>query len=74
MFAFDAPFKGSVPGVLPPGVSLNRPVIGAIAFADAYLLVASDGGIFNFSAQPFLGSLGSNPPPDPVIGVAAFLT
>lgn len=71
IFAFDAEFKGSVPGVLQPGQRLNAPVIGAIAYGEGYLLVASDGGIFTFSTSPFLGSLGSNPPPTPIIGVAA---
>ena len=70
IFAFDAPFKGSVPGVLAPGQSLNKPVIGAIAYGDGYLMVASDGGIFSFSSRPFLGSLGANPPPWPIVGVA----
>jgi hypothetical protein len=34
-------------------------------------MVASDGGIFDFSASPFLGSLGGNPPSAPIVGVAA---
>ena len=65
IFAYEAQFRGSVPGVLADGVTLNRPVIGGIAYGDGYLMVASDGGIFNFSPQDFLGSLGSNPPPGP---------
>jgi hypothetical protein len=65
IFAFDAVFKGSM-----GNVRLNKPVVGAIAYGDGYLMVASDGGIFNFSSKPFLGSLGSNPPPNPVIAVA----
>ncbi len=72
VFAFDAPFVGSVPGVLAPGVSLNAPVIGGLAYGNGYLMVATDGGIFSFSDLPFLGSLGSNPPPSPVVSVAAF--
>ena len=74
VFAFDAPFVGSVPGVLAPGVSLNAPVIGGLAYGNGYLMVATDGGIFSFSDLPFLGSLGSNPPPSPVVSVAAFAT
>jgi hypothetical protein len=70
MFSFDAPFKGSVPGVLQPGQRLNKPVTGAIAYGDGYLMVAADGGIFSFSNRPFFGSLGSTPTPNPVIGVA----
>lgn len=30
IFAFDAPFVGSIPGVLRPGQRLNRPVIGMV--------------------------------------------
>lgn len=67
IFAFDAEFSGSM-----GGQPLNRPVIGAAAFADAYLLVATDGGIFNFSDAPFFGSLGASPPDTPVLAVAAF--
>ncbi|MEO1064917.1 MAG: glycoside hydrolase family 9 protein [Actinomycetota bacterium] len=67
IFAFDAEFAGSM-----GGRPLNRPVIGAAAFADAYLLVATDGGIFNFSEAPFFGSLGASPPDTPVLAVAAF--
>jgi hypothetical protein len=35
-------------------------------------MVASDGGIFDFSNQPFAGSLGANPPRSPIVAVAAF--
>jgi hypothetical protein len=34
-------------------------------------MVASDGGIFNFSDKPFSGSLGAAPPAQPIVGVAA---
>jgi hypothetical protein len=44
-------------------------VIGAIAYGDGYLLVASDGAIFALSNRPFFGSLSSTPPPNPVVGV-----
>ena len=70
IFAFEAEFRGSVPGALQSGQRLSKPVIGAIAYGDGYLMVASDGGIFSFSNRPFLGSLGSTPPPNPVVGVA----
>ena len=36
-----------------------------------YLMVAADGGIFNFSSLPFSGSLGDRPPSSPVVAVAA---
>ncbi|MDQ1498134.1 MAG: hypothetical protein QOI86_1474, partial [Actinomycetota bacterium] len=37
---------------------------------NGYLMVAADGGIFNFSDQPFAGSLGNNPPTHPITAVA----
>jgi hypothetical protein len=49
---------------------LNKPVIGMVAYGDGYLMVATDGGIFDFSSTPFLGSLGANPPLNPIVGVA----
>ncbi|HEC09476.1 MAG TPA: hypothetical protein ENI86_07905 [Acidimicrobiales bacterium] len=69
-FAFGAPFRGSIPGVLGPGVSLVAPVNGMVAYGNGYLMVASDGGIFNFSDRDFLGSLGGQNLPAPIIGVA----
>ena len=67
IFSFDAPFKGSM------GSSrLNKPVIGMVAYGDGYLMVAQDGGIFSFSNKPFVGSLGSNPPPLPIVAVAPY--
>jgi hypothetical protein len=41
-----------------------------VRFGNGYLMVGEDGGIFNFSDKPFFGSLGGNPPPDPVVAVA----
>jgi len=69
VFAFDAPFRGSMGATI-----LNRPVNGLVAFGNGYLMVASDGGIFDFSNKRFLGSLASQPPSAPIIGVAAFAT
>jgi hypothetical protein len=51
--------------------ALNKPVVGMVGYADGYLMVGSDGGIFDFSAKPFLGSLGANPPSLPITAVAA---
>ena len=65
IFAFDAGFRGSM-----GGSRLNRPVVGMVAYGDGYLMVASDGGIFNFSSKAFAGSLGDNPPADPIVAVA----
>ena len=67
IFSFKAPFKGSM-----GSVRLNKPVIGMVAYGDGYLMVGQDGGIFNFSTKPFVGSLGSNPPPLPIIAVAPY--
>jgi hypothetical protein len=66
VFAYRAPFRGSM-----AGVALNRPIAGMVARGDGYLMVGADGGTFNFSALPFLGSLGASPPPLPIVGVAA---
>jgi subtilisin family serine protease len=66
VFSFDAPFRGSM-----AATRLNRPVTGMVPFGDGYLMVGEDGGIFNFSDRPFLGSLGANPPASPVVAVAA---
>ncbi|HEV8623639.1 MAG TPA: hypothetical protein VG034_04220 [Acidimicrobiia bacterium] len=66
IFAFDTPFRGSM-----GNRKLNKPVTGMVRFGDGYLMVGEDGGIFNFSTQPFAGSLGANPPPRPVVSVAA---
>ena len=71
LFSFDAEFRGSLPGILPPGTELNQPVIGAISYGNGYLMVASDGGVFNFSDLAFFGSLGANPPQSAVVSIAA---
>ncbi len=71
MFAFgDAQFLGSVPGALPPGVQLNRPVNGVTAAVGGYRMVAADGGIFSFGA-PFYGSMGGKFLAGPVVGMAS---
>jgi hypothetical protein len=75
VFAFDAPFRSSIPAVLPAGQSLNQPIIGMVAYGNAYLMVASDGGIFNFATdKEFRGSLGANPPALPIVSVAVLET
>ncbi|MEW6474083.1 MAG: metallophosphoesterase [Actinomycetota bacterium] len=66
IFAFEAPFKGSL-----GSVKLNKPVTGMVRYADGYLMVAEDGGIFNFSNEQFLGSLGGSPLARPIVSVAA---
>jgi hypothetical protein len=42
-----------------------------VRFGNGYLMVAADGGIFNFSNKPFFGSLGANPPPVPIVSVTS---
>ena len=53
---------------------LNAPIAGMVRYADGYLMVASDGGIFDYSREAFLGSLGDHPPSAPIVGVGAFTT
>ena len=65
IFAFDATFHGSM-----GNVRLNKPVSGMVPGSAGYLMVAEDGGIFAFGDVAFHGSLGSAPPPRPVVAVA----
>jgi hypothetical protein len=67
IFAYDAPFRGSM-----GGTPLNAPVVGMTPTVDGsgYWLVASDGGIFAFGA-PFSGSRGGQPLNMPIVGMAA---
>ena len=67
VFAFDAPFRGSL-----GNVRLNKPVTGMIPYGNGYLMVGEDGGIFNFSDRAFRGSLGDRPPARPIGSVAGF--
>jgi myo-inositol-hexaphosphate 3-phosphohydrolase len=66
VFAFEAPFRGSL-----GDVKLNKPVTGMVRYGNGYIMVAEDGGIFNFSDKDFSGSLGASPPAKPVTSVAA---
>jgi hypothetical protein len=69
VFAFgDARFRGSM-----GGRHLNQPVVGIASTLDnaGYWLVASDGGVFAFSA-PFRGSMGSVTLNRPVDGLVAY--
>jgi hypothetical protein len=65
VFAFNAPFRGSM-----GGTTLARAVNGLVAYGNGYLMVAADGGVFDFSDTAFVGSLGENPPPTRIIGIA----
>jgi len=42
-----------------------------VSYGNGYLMVASDGGIFDFSDRAFRGSLGGNAPRHPVVAVTA---
>ena len=66
IFAFDAPFYGSI-----GGRPLNAPIVGMAVdpVTDGYWLVASDGGIFAFNA-PYSGSMGGKHLNSPIVGMA----
>jgi hypothetical protein len=66
LFAFNAPFFGSM-----GGQPLNQPVVGMAVVPDSggYYEVASDGGIFAFNA-PFFGSMGGQHLNQPIVGIA----
>ena len=66
VFAFDAPFQGSM-----GAVRLNRSITGMVPYGNGYLMVAEDGGVFSFSDRAFVGSLGGDPPARPIVAVAA---
>jgi hypothetical protein len=79
VFAYNAPFHGSVPGVL---ADIGRthpdlPAVGISADPDGtgYWVVAADGGVFSFAA-PFRGSLPAVVPYDqlaaPVNGMTPY--
>jgi hypothetical protein len=70
--AYDAPFVGSMPGRAGTGVRLNQPVTGMVSVPGGYVMVAADGGIFDFSRRIFCGSLAGNPPQSAVVAVAAY--
>jgi len=61
VFSFgNAPFLGSVPGVLGElAEHLDKPVVGMAAdpSGGGYWLVAADGGVFSFGNAPFQGSV-----------------
>ncbi len=68
IFAFGAPFCGSM-----GGIRLNEPVVGMALDANTggYWLVASDGGVFAFGAARFYGSMGGIRLNKPIVGMAA---
>jgi len=38
-------------------------------YGNGYLMVAEDGGVFDFSDKPFSGSTGDNPPANPMVSI-----
>lgn len=60
VFTFgSAPYMGSIPEVLPPGVMPDRPIaaMSPTTTGDGYWLFASDGGVFAFGDAQFHGSV-----------------
>jgi len=73
LFAFgNAPFFGSVPGVL-NGKLPNKPIVGMATTpsGNGYWMVASDGGIFCFGDAAFYGSTGNLTLAKPIVDMAA---
>jgi ribosomal protein L24E len=73
IFSFGgAGYYGSVPGVLKPGQTLNKPIVGMASTPDGggYWVVASDGGIFSFGDAKFYGSTGNIVLNKPIVGMA----
>jgi secreted trypsin-like serine protease len=68
VFSFNAPFRGSLPAIVPFHL-LAAAVDGMVPYGAGYLLVASDGGVFNFSNLPFAGS-GAGRLDSPVVDIA----
>ena len=48
-----------------------EPVVTMAPYDGAYVMVASDGGIFNFSHGPFFGSAANFALAQPIVSVAA---
>jgi hypothetical protein len=67
VFSFNAPFHGSM-----GATHLDQPVVTMVPYGSAYLMIARDGGVFNFSRAPFFGSEGGAPIPLPIVNGAAF--
>jgi hypothetical protein len=52
------------------GIGLARPIAGLARYGDGYVMVASDGRLFDFSHIPFHGSLAARPPRAPIVSIA----
>jgi len=68
MFHHDPQLTGNAGRTTPPG-SMSRCSVPAAAFS-GYDLVASDGGIFTYGANPFCGSTGNVRLNAPIVGMA----
>jgi hypothetical protein len=68
IFAYDAPFFGSM-----GGTPLNSPVVGITSTPDkgGYWEVAADGGLFAFGDAGFFGSTGGLDLNSPIVGMAS---
>ncbi len=55
------------------GKPLAKPIVGmdALANGQGYRFVAADGGVFDFGAATFLGSMGGKSLSAPIVGMAA---
>lgn len=66
VFAFGTRFAGSM-----GGRPLVRPIVGASAYGTGYALIDNAGGVFDFSENPFFGSLPATALTSPIAGIAA---
>ena len=67
VFAFEAAFRGSM-----GGTRLNRPVTGMVRLRQRLPDGRRGRRHLQLLRQPFLGSLGDNPPARPIVAVAPF--
>ena len=66
VFAFRAPYRGSL-----GSTRLDAPIAGMAGCGAGYFLVASDGGVFDFSDCPFAGSLAGTASANAVVALSA---
>ncbi|HUS62579.1 MAG TPA: VCBS repeat-containing protein [Acidimicrobiales bacterium] len=71
VFAFDAPFHGSTPGL---GITTDVVGMKPTKTGDGYWVVGRDGGIFSFGSARFHGSMGGKPLNAPIIGMEPTVT
>ena len=71
IFSFGAPFRGSLPPLVPVHL-LQGLVTTALPWGNGYVLVATDGGVFVFSDRPFLGSAANSRRTSPIVAATVF--